>query len=119
MMKILIVDDNQNITNMLTKYLKLKNFEVIVANSGRNGLSMIQSIEFDTILLDLAMPDFSGIDVIDALEKDGRLKDNKIILFTATSISDKEIEELLKKEGIIACLRKPVKLDELVKAISI
>ena len=117
-MKILIVDDNQSITGMLSKYLKLKNFEVNVANGGRNGLSLIQNNEFDTILLDLSMPDFSGMDVIDALEKDGKLKDKKIVLFTASSIENELLDQLLRKEGIKACVKKPVKLAELIQVIS-
>jgi len=107
-MKILIVDDNQSITGMLSKYL----------NDGRNGLNLIQNYEFDTIILDLAMPDFSGIDVIDALEKDGKLKDQKIVLFTASSITNELLDQLLRKEGIKACVKKPVKLKELIQVIS-
>ena len=117
-MKILIVDDNQSITGMLSKYLKLKNFEVSVANGGRTGLNLIQNNEFDTILLDLSMPDFSGMDVIDALEKDGKLKDKKIVLFTASSITNELLDQLLRKEGIKACVKKPVKLEELIQVIS-
>ncbi|MEW6589020.1 MAG: response regulator, partial [Thermoproteota archaeon] len=57
-MDILIVDDNKDITNMFSKYFKLKNHNVSVANSGQNGLQMIETQKFDVILLDIAMPDF-------------------------------------------------------------
>ncbi len=117
-MKILIVDDNQSITDMLSKYLTIKGFEVTIANSGRNGLSLIQRNELDTILLDISMPEFSGIDVISTLEKDDQLKDKKIVLFTASSVSNETVVELLTKVGVQTCLKKPVKLGELVQAIS-
>ncbi len=117
-MKILIIDDNESITDALAKYLKVKGFEVSVSNDGRNGLSFIQNHEFDVILLDLSMPEFSGFDVIEALEKDGQLKDKKIVLFTASSVSKEMINELLKKDGIQTCLKKPVKLAEIVQTLT-
>ena len=117
-MKILIVDDNQSITNALSQYLKVKDFEVVIANKGRTGLDLIQNQEFDSILLDLAMPDFSGFDIINTLEKDDQLKDKKIILFTASTISNAILNELVKKDGIKTCIKKPVKLSEIVQVIS-
>jgi two-component system OmpR family response regulator len=116
-MKILLIDDNESITEMLSKYLTAKGHECIVSNDGRNGLTLIMKTKFDVVLLDLAMPEFTGIDVIDHLFADGKLKENKIILFTASSITDKDVDELLKK-GAYACIRKPVKLDVLLKTIS-
>ena len=117
-MKILIVDDNESITKALSQYLTVKSYEVSVANSGRSGLSLIQNHEFDAILLDLSMPDFSGFDIIETLEKDGQLKDKKIILFTASSISNELINELLRKDGIETYLKKPVKLSEIEQVLT-
>lgn len=118
MKKILIVDDNQEVADMLSKYLTLKGYEVSVTNDGRNGLTLIQNNGFDVIILDIAMPDFSGMDVIDALEKDGKLKDNKIVLFSASPISDDTMNEMLSKEGVKACIKKPAKLAEILEIIS-
>jgi two-component system, OmpR family, response regulator len=118
-MKLLIVDDNASITDMLSKYLTIKGYEVSVVNGGRNALNMIQNNQFDTVLLDLSMPDFSGIDVIESLERTGHLKNQKIVLFTASSVSNKIIDELLLKDGVKTCLKKPVKLTELVQTISV
>ena len=116
-MRVLVVDDNQSITRMLEKYLKLKNYDVTICNDGRNGLNMIQNQKFDTVLVDLAMPEFTGIDLIDILEKEGRLKDNRIFILTASSVNSTQSDEL-KKKGVIACLKKPVRMPELLQAIS-
>ena len=118
MKRILLIDDERDVTDILSKYLKIKDYEVSVANGGRDGLNLIQNNEFDIILLDLSMPDFSGMDVVEALEKAGQLKDKKIVIFTVSSISDETVMELLKKEGIKKYLKKPVKLTEIVQAIS-
>lgn len=117
-MRVLLVDDNQSITGMLSEYLLLKGFEVTVTNDGRNGLRLIQTGKFDVILLDLSMPHFGGIDVINTLEKQDQLKDKKIFLFTASSISKEIINELLLKEGVYSYLNKPIRLQELVQAIT-
>ncbi|MDE1813306.1 MAG: response regulator [Thaumarchaeota archaeon] len=115
-MKVLLIDDNESITEMMSKYLTSKGHECIVANDGRNGLTLIEQEKFDVILLDLAMPEFTGVDVIDNLYKNGKMGKHKIVLFTASSINDEDIQKLMKK-GAHACLKKPVKLEVLMKTI--
>jgi len=117
-MKLLIVDDNKDITTMLSKYLSMKGFDCTVSNDGRDGMNLITKGLFDRVILDMSMPDFGGMDIINELEKSNKLKDNKIIIFTASSISDDEVSDLLKKDGVISLLRKPVQLNELLSAIS-
>ena len=119
MTKILIVDDNKDITEMLSRYLTVKGFDCITTNDGMNGLTLIKKEKFDTVFLDMSMPNFGGIDVITALEKDNVLKDQRIVIFTASSITNEQLQELLKKEGIEACLRKPVELSDLLTAITV
>jgi len=115
---ILIIDDNQSISNLLSRFLNLKNIEHTISSSGQNGLSLIRQGRFDVILLDLNMPNFSGYDVIDSLEKEGRVKDENIFVFTATNIEKSEEENLLKR-GILSCVKKPIRVDELLKLIGI
>lgn len=115
-MKILLIDDNETITEMMAKYLTAKGHQCSVANDGRTGLALITEKKADVVLLDLAMPEFTGVDVIENLHKSGKIKDHKIILFTASSITDGEIESLIKK-GAHSCLKKPVKLATLLQVI--
>ena len=107
-MKILIVDDNKDITEMLSKYLDVKGFDCVTTNDGLNGLNLIKKEKFHTVFLDMSMPDFGGEDIIDALEKENLLKGQRIIVFTASSITNEQIQELIAKDGIESCLRKPV-----------
>lgn len=114
-MRILIIDDSHDITDLLVKVLSTVGHEVVSAESGREGLEMILSPangNFDLIFLDIAMPDFSGLDVIDRLVDSGKMKENTVVLFTASSITDAEVAELIKK-GIHSCLRKPVRIETL------
>jgi two-component system OmpR family response regulator len=116
-MEVLIIDDNEQITTMLSKFLKLEGMACTVSNSGRNGLEIIQKKEWGGVLLDLTMPEFSGYDVLEALEKDDMIKSKNIILFTATEISDQQIEEW-KGKGVKSVLRKPVDVDLLLKVVN-
>ena len=89
-----------------------------MSNDGRNGLSLIEHQDFDAVLLDLAMPEFTGVDVVNSLAQSGKIKEKKIILFTASSIGSKEVDDLLQK-GVYACIKKPAKLDVILKTIGV
>lgn len=113
-MNILIIDDNTDITDMLSKYLKINGYNCDTSNDGRNALSAIESGSHDVILLDLSMPDFSGVDIINNLAEKNKISDKKIVLFTASSVTENETEDLIKK-GAHSCLKKPIDPDELIK----
>jgi len=111
-MKILIVDDNEQITKMLTTFLELNDHECTVANDGNEGLKIIKENHHDVILLDLAMPEFDGYSVIKDLEENDLLKEHKIIVFTASTITQDELEGLVKR-GVSAYILKPIDIDVL------
>ena len=115
-MKILLIEDNANISDMMAQYLTLKGYDCTIAYTGKDGLSQILDKNYDIILLDLAMPEFSGYDIIDSLEKKAKLKDQKIIVLTAFSLIEKDMKDLVHR-GIRACLKKPVQLSEILKVI--
>jgi two-component system OmpR family response regulator len=117
-MKVLLIDDNTEITEMLSQYLTLKKCDCTIINNGRDGLDQILSKKHDVIILDIAMPDFSGIDLINSLEKKGKLKEHKIIVLTASSVTDEELANILDK-GVVTALKKPVDLNRLFEVVRI
>jgi len=58
-MKTLIIDDDQDITGLLSRYLTAKGFENVVTNDPREGMELIKKEKYDSVLLDIAMPEFS------------------------------------------------------------
>ncbi len=116
-MKILGIDDNEDILKLLKTVISSKGHDFTSAVNGKDGVKLIEEQNFDAILLDLAMPEFSGRDVIESLEKNDRIKNLKIILFTASSATDKEIDALLKHDGVKSCIRKPINIDALMNKI--
>lgn len=117
-MKVLIIDDNPETTTLLSRYLTSKGFENIATNDPLDGLRRIKEKKYDTVLLDISMPDFSGIDIIHTLEREQILADQKIIIFSAVSFTDMEIHHLLQKEGVKMCMKKPVPLTQVVQSIT-
>jgi CheY-like chemotaxis protein len=118
LMLVLIVDDNQDITSLLSRFLKAKGIESVTTNNPFDGLERIKEEKYDVVLLDISMPEFSGIDIIQALETEKILKDQKIVIFSATAFTTSQINDLLKKEGIQGCLKKPIQLNELLTTIT-
>lgn len=115
-MKVLSVEDNADINMLLETVLTSSGHEFVSVLDGREGLKLIKENTYDVVLLDLGMPEFSGFDVLDALKKERLIDKQKIIILTASSIQDKEINELVK-EGVHSYLRKPLDIDVLVEKI--
>ncbi len=115
-LKILIVDDNEQITKMLTTFLELKQHICTVANDGKEGLELIKENNSDVVLLDLAMPEFDGYAVINDLEDNNLLKDRKIIVFTASTITQDELDKLVDR-GVNSYILKPIDIDTLLSKI--
>ena len=112
----MLIDDNKSITGAFSKYLQIEGNECKVANNGKKGLALIQKEKFDAVLLDLAMPEFTGYDVIDSLVENDKLKNQKIIVLTAAEISEEEEQSLISK-GVHKVLKKPLPLDVLSKQL--
>jgi len=111
--RVLVIDDNTDITDMLSFYLeRLGGYECKVLNDGREGLDAIRSEDFDVTILDLAMPEFSGVDVINSLKQDNILGKKNIVVLTASTLDGKDAESFLQ-DGIRAILKKPISVDEL------
>jgi CheY-like chemotaxis protein len=118
--RVLLIDDNEDVTEAVSDYIESIGDSCTIVNDGKQGLEVIkkEGHNYDAIILDLAMPDFSGYDVIASLKNEGLLKPNNIIIFTASSILDKDVQEMLSI-GIKAVLRKPLSLEHLEKTINI
>ncbi|MBM3254028.1 MAG: response regulator [Candidatus Omnitrophica bacterium] len=93
--KILLVDDEEDILELVKIRLEANGYEVTTAKDGQEGLNLARSIKPDLIILDLMLPKMDGYKVCRILKFDARYKDIPIILFTARS------KEEDKKTGFI------------------
>ncbi|HMK32379.1 MAG TPA: response regulator [Nitrosopumilaceae archaeon] len=114
-MKILVVDDNNSITELLSGYLRRKGHDCITTNNGKEGLLLCLNIKFDAIILDLAMPEFTGKDFIESLTEEGKITRQKIILLTAMPLGNIKIDD--RRSGICEVLSKPCSLSALLNTL--
>jgi len=115
-MKILGIEDNKDLLDLCNVALSSDGHEYTGIDNGKEGLQAIKDKKFDLVLLDLAMPDFSGVDVIDTLVEEGIMDKQKIIVFTASTATQKEFGQLLEK-GVHSIIKKPLDIDFLIETI--
>ena len=66
--------------------------------------------------MDLAIPEFSGFDIFDALKDEGLPESENVLIFTASSVPDQEVQEMLSS-GAKGVLREPLSIDDLTEAV--
>ena len=117
-MKILIIDDDYETGKSLENYFKLKAASCTVVTDGRKALELIEREDFDRIILDMSMPEFSGIDFLNELNKTGKTNHAKIFVFTAVTLSKGEKDNIIGK-GASAILLKTMKFKQVYDAITV
>lgn len=117
MSKILIIDDEPQIQNMLKKLLKEEGYDVFSASDGNEGINMYRANPYDLVITDIIMPEKEGLETIRELKKID--PDVKIIVMTGGSnkYSSDMYLELGVKFGAITAFEKPIRRNELLKKI--
>ncbi len=108
-MRILIVEDEKELSRSMVKYLQQENYLCDTAYSFVEAMNKVETYEYDCILLDISLPDGNGLKVLEALKND-RKTDGVIIISAKDSLDDK-ITGL--KLGADDYLPKPFHLSEL------
>jgi DNA-binding NtrC family response regulator len=111
--KILVIDDDNWIRDVLRDFLSGKGFEVEVVNNGGSALEIFKRKGFDIVLVDLKMPGISGIEVLKSLKQ----LDNDVIVIIMTGYASLETAMQAIKEGAYDYLTKPFQLEELEVAV--
>ena len=115
MKKILVIDDLPENVFMLQDRLEHEGYEVITAYDGKSGIEKVRSERPDLILLDVMMPDITGIEVCKILVADKETAGIPIILVTAKSGADDTKEGL--EAGAFDYIKKPFNRIELVARV--
>lgn len=110
--KLLIIEDEKNISNFMSNTLKSHDYKTIQAFSGNEGISLITSQCPDLILLDLGLPDIDGLDIISEVRK---WSNNPIIVVSARTREDDKVNAL--DLGADDYITKPFGTSELLARI--
>ena len=105
------IDDNFDTTQAVTDYCKMQGIVCKIVNEGQKGLFEIQKGDYDIILLDIAIPEYSGFDILNQLKKQN-VKQRWIVVLTAYNLEMEDFKEYVDA-GVIEILKKPISLDDL------
>ena len=111
--RLLLVDDEKDFVNILSKRIKRRNIDVAKAFSGAEAIQALRGQEFDVAVLDLKMEDMDGIEVLKML----KIMDPKLAVIMLTGHGSAEAAEQGIKLGAFDYLTKPCELIELLDKI--
>jgi len=116
MPKILIVDDDVTITELMKVLVKMEGHEPTTVNDSLQALEIAKTVNPDLITLDLMMPGLTGFELCKLLHDDPKFVNTPIVIVSAKD--DAESKEQAKQAGAIDYLTKPFSLDELSQKIN-
>ena len=112
MTKLLLIDDDKELAELLSEFLSLENFDVDMVHDGETGLTAIQTNQYDMVLLDVMMPKLNGFEVLKKLRIDNS---TPVLMLTAKG---DEVDRVLGLEmGADDYLPKPFSERELLARI--
>jgi two-component system, chemotaxis family, chemotaxis protein CheY len=106
MTKILVIDDEQGIRNLLDTLLRRKGYDVVLAESGRQGLELFRRERPDVIVLDLKMPEMDGLTVLRQIKN---LDPGKPVIIL-TGAGTAEAEQQVRALGVTEYVEKEFSL---------
>jgi len=114
--KIMIVDDDESLLELLTAILETEDYEVITADSGDVCLQKLKDVTPDLVLLDMMMPGMSGREVCEKIRGDPKTKNLKVAFVTVAKFSESGRDKL-KNMNVLDYITKPFDNDDLLVRI--
>ena len=115
MKKILIVDDEADIIEILQFVLEAQGYECITAMDGEEGLKLAKELLPDLIILDVMMPKINGYKISRLLKYDAKYKNIPILMITARS--QEEDKNIGEETGVDEYITKPFKVDYVLEKV--
>ena len=114
-LNILVVDDEEDICKMFTKWLSLDGHRAKSALKGQEAIDLVKKDSFDFVFLDVVMPGIASIDVLKEIKKIS--PETKVVMITDTLMDKALLNELIQK-GALGYLQKPFKIEDIKEIIS-
>lgn len=115
MAKLLLIEDDEIVRELLAMRLELAGHEPYEASDGHEGLTRLREETFDLILLDMLMPSMSGLQFLESAVKGLDLLPPVIVL-SATRV-DEDIKPFVERCQTLTVIRKPVGIDKILSLV--
>ena len=112
--RILVVDDDKDLADMLVEYLIKLGYDATAAYGGREGLDRIEQEDFQLVILDLQMPEMDGMEVLQVIKS----RDSRVVVLMITGYGTIETAVAAIKAGAYDFIQKPVDLKTLDVIVS-
>lgn len=116
MKKVMVVDDDEDFTNLYKATLIMKGFDTTVVNQSSAAIEMAYLVKPDIFLIDLMMPEIDGFQLCREIRKDPVLKNTPVIIITA--LTDEESKDIALGAGANDYITKPFTIDNLKTRIN-
>jgi CheY-like chemotaxis protein len=113
--RVLVVDDDPDAREVMAVVLTQAGYTVEVANDGFDAIGKMGKAEPDIVLTDLQMPGMHGLDLISNLKQ----IDGDVPVVVATGMETRDLQTNADLYGAVACLEKPIDLEELLWTIEL
>jgi DNA-binding NtrC family response regulator len=107
--RILVVDDDQPLADMLVEFLAKLGYQATAAYNGREGLAQFERGYFQLVILDLKLPDMDGMEVLEAI----KAEDSRSVVLIITGYGTIESSVTAVKKGAYDFIPKPINLESL------
>lgn len=114
--KIMIVDDEESLIELVRAIMEQEGYEVITAMNGEDAIDKLKTAKPDLILLDMMMPGMSGREVCDKIRSDPKTKNLKIAFLTVAKFSEAG-KGVLKEMKVLDYITKPFDNTDLIKRV--
>lgn len=114
--KVIIVEDNELNLKLFTDLLRAHHYEVEGRRDGRDIIETVHNIMPDLIIMDIQLPNVSGLDLIETISSDAAL--SAIPILAVTAYAGKGDEERILSAGAKAYLSKPVSVMQFLEAVN-
>jgi signal transduction histidine kinase len=111
--KILVIDDNLELVDLIRRFLESKDFQISIALDGKSGIEKALSYIPELVLLDLKLPDIPGDELLKRLKE----IDKDIAIIVVTGYGGEQVAVDMMRKGAIDFLSKPIEYEALLKSI--
>jgi len=114
--KIMVVDDEESIVELVKAIMESEEYEVVTAMDGNECLEKLKTVKPDLIILDMMMPGMSGREVCEKIRENPKTKNLKVAFLTVAKFSETG-KGVLKEMKVLDYITKPFENQDLVRRV--